>query len=106
MNCRTATLICLVPLLAASLSAQPLTKPISVKTLVDSIEHALTKNYVFPAKAKAMADKLKDQYKKGTYSSWKDPSQIRQALENDLKSVHHDGHLHLNYDPVWAERLL
>lgn len=103
---RTITLACLIHLSTATISAQTPAKSISVKTLIDSVERALANNYIFPAKAKLMADRLKSQYKKGAYSSLKDPFQIKHALESDLKSVHQDGHLHLNYDPVWAERLL
>jgi hypothetical protein len=105
MNHRTISLACLIFLSTTSARAQTLAKPISVKTLIDSIDHALNNNYIFPAKSKLMADKLKSQYKKGAYGSLKDPFQIKHAIENDLKSVHQDGHLHLNYDPVWAERL-
>jgi len=105
MNYRSITSVCLILLSSLKISAQTPAKPISVKVLVDSIDHALSNNYVFPEKAKLMTNQLKGQLKKGAYGSLKDPFQIRQALENDLKSIHQDGHLHLNYDPVWAERL-
>lgn len=106
MRYRTITFASLIFLYATSISAQTTAKPVSVKILIDSIESALARNYIFPEKSKLMADKLRSQYKKGVYKSLKDPAQIRYALESDLKSAHQDGHLHLNYDPVGAERLL
>jgi len=99
-------LVSVILFTATSINAQNTPKPISVKTLIDSIEYTLLENYIFPKKAKLMADKLRSQYKKGAYKTIKDPFQIKHALENDLRSVHQDGHLHLNYDPVMAERVM
>jgi hypothetical protein len=106
MSPRTVPLITLVLLSATQIIAQTPAKRVSIKILIDSVENALNRNYVFPEKSKLMADKLKSQYKKGTYKSLRDPFQIRLALENDIRSAHKDGHLHLNYDSVWAKRLL
>ncbi|HTH55365.1 MAG TPA: S41 family peptidase [Cyclobacteriaceae bacterium] len=102
---RAITLACLAFLSTVSINAQTPTKPISIEVLVDSIENSLLHNYVFLEKARLMVDKIKSQYKNGAYKSLSDPFQIRHAIENDIKSVHQDGHLHLNYDPIFAERL-
>jgi hypothetical protein len=99
-------LISLILVHANSVRAQTPTQPVSVKILIDSIQSALLREYIFPEKAKLMADRLKSQLKNGAYKSLKDPAQIKTQLEDDIKSAHKDGHLHLNYDPGFAEQLL
>jgi hypothetical protein len=106
LNYRTITLLSLILLLSIGLNAQTPARPISVKALIDSIEKVLINNYVFPEKAELMSGNLKMEHKKGTYKALKDPFQIKHALEKDMKAAHQDGHLHLEYDPVFAERLL
>ncbi|HZY81149.1 MAG TPA: S41 family peptidase [Cyclobacteriaceae bacterium] len=84
-------------LTATSFAQSP--KPINVKVLIDSLDRALFKTYIFPEKSKIMSDYLKQQLKKGAYKNIKDPKALAAKIEGDIQSVHHDGHLRLHYDP-------
>jgi hypothetical protein len=88
------------------LKAQPSQKPINVKVLIDSIDRALFRTYIFPEKSKIMAEHLRSQWKKGAYKSVTDPKQLAAKLGEDIQSVHHDGHLRVNYDPDFAREIL
>jgi len=85
-----------------SVLAQSPHKPINVKVLIDSIDRALFKTYIFQEKSKLMGNYLKQQLKKGSYDGIKDYRQLAARIEADIQSVHHDGHLHVNYDPEFA----
>lgn len=78
-------------------------KAINVKILIDSVDHALFKTYIFPEKSKIMSDYLRQQLKKGAYKNIKDPKQLAAKIEDDIQSVHHDGHLRVHYDPQFLK---
>jgi len=69
------------------------------------MDQALYRTYIFPEKSKIMAAHLKSQLKKGAYKSITDPKQLAEKLEQDMQSVHHDGHLRVHYDPDFAQML-
>src|SRR5688500_13385801 len=87
------------------LIAQPSEKHVNTKALIDSLDKALFRTYIFPEKTKIMADHLKSQLKKGVYKSITDPKQLAGKIETDIQSVHHDGHLRVHYDPEFAQML-
>jgi hypothetical protein len=77
---------------------------LSIKILIDSIDNALLKTYIFPEKSKQMAAYLKSQFKQGAYETLTDPKLIASHLERDLRTAHYDSHLRVHYDPGFAER--
>ncbi|HTF22033.1 MAG TPA: S41 family peptidase [Chryseolinea sp.] len=89
----------------AQVATQPPQGSVNVKALVDSIDRALFRTYIFPEKSKLMGNHLKSQLKKGAYKSIGDPKELAGRLEQDMQSVHHDGHLRVNYDPDFARML-
>src|SRR5215475_9304456 len=98
MICKIARGLVAAVIITTSSLAQS-SKPINVKVLIDSLDHALFKTYIFPEKSKIMSDYLKQQLKKGVYKNISDPKQLAAKIEDDIQSVHHDGHLRLRYDP-------
>ncbi len=81
-------------------------RDIAVKVLVDSLTNALNRIYIFPEKSILMGDHLKSQFKKGAYNKdVTDPKLLAEKISADIQSVHRDGHLRVNYDPAFAERL-
>lgn len=81
-------------------------KSISAGVLVDSLSRKLDKNYIFPEKSLLMGNYLKQQLKKGAYKKITSPEDLARRLESDIQSVHHDGHLHVSFNPDHAAELL
>lgn len=79
--------------------------PATTRIIIDSLQQALKRNYVFPDTAAKMAAYLDQQYKKGAYATIHDPQELAARLSNDLQKAHHDGHLRLHYAPAMAEDL-
>lgn len=67
--------------------------------LVDSLNKALKAYYTFPDKANNMAGYLKDQLQKGSYKNITDPAKLAYQLESDIRHIHYDAHLHIDFDP-------
>jgi hypothetical protein len=81
-------------------------KDIVIKVLIDSLTNALNRIYIFPEKSILMSDHLKRQFKKGAYDKHlTDRKLLAEKISADIQSVHRDGHLRVNYDPAFAERL-
>jgi hypothetical protein len=98
-----AFLICIHLTLPVLLKAQSSPKPVNTKVLIDSMTRALVRTYIFPEKSKIISDHLKSQLRKGAYKSITDPENLAAKLEEDIQSVHHDGHLRVRYDPDFAQ---
>ncbi len=69
------------------------------KTVVDSVARLLADNYVFPDKGKEMAGLLQKQLKNGAYDGIELPGVFAEKLTEDLRSVTHDKHLHVDFAP-------
>ena len=82
-------------------SGQTQTKhPIDINQLIDSLNASLNTNYVFPEKAKSISLYLRAQLKKNAYAlCLNDPQKLAEQIERDINQVHHDPHLHFQYDP-------
>lgn len=65
----------------------------SIVKLIDSI-------YVFPDKAKEAIALVKQKQEKGGYDRIETPDEFAEALTTDLRSVTHDLHINMRYDPV------
>lgn len=82
-------------------SGQTNTKdPINIRQLIDSLSVTLKNNYVFPEKAKSITLFLQSQLNKNAYASYlKNPQKLAEQIEKDINQIHHDPHLHIDYDP-------
>lgn len=69
-------------------------------TVVDSIGNQLKENYVFPEVADKMISKITNNLKKGVYKTIDDPREFATKLTEDLRSVSHDKHLRVIFDPA------
>lgn len=67
--------------------------------VVDSLKAALNETYVFPEVAQKMGDYVEAQYQKGVYRELGNGRLIADQLTEDLRSVSHDGHIRLRYNP-------
>ncbi|MHB8157648.1 MAG: hypothetical protein ACYDEQ_09715, partial [Desulfocucumaceae bacterium] len=97
--------VVLMALLAGSAPAQTPT-PIKValdKTLkkqtIEAITILLDSNYVFPETAKKMNQLVQKNLRSGKYNKITDPEELAGRLTEDLRSVSHDLHLNIRYEP-------
>jgi retinol-binding protein 3 len=74
--------------------------------LVFNICTSLNRNYVYPEKAKAMVDFLKQQNQKGAYDSVKNEEDLANLITKDLRKVYADKHLRITYDPDLEKDIL
>lgn len=96
----TTRLFAQTPLMSFPLNAK------ASKILIDSLAAQLYKYYVFADKAKAMGDYIKTRCKKGAYNNISDPHTLAAILTNDIRSVHHDEHFYVEYNPQMMDELL
>lgn len=94
-----------LPILAQPATRVPKITPHLTKKLIDSVEHALQRFYIFPDKAALMGRQLQQHLKQGQYRSLSNPHQLAAQLGKDLQAVHPDGHLFIRYDPEFAKAL-
>jgi hypothetical protein len=74
--------------------------PINIRQLIDSLNVSLNNNYVFPEKAKSISLFLQSQLNKNAYNPYlKNPQKLAEQIEKDINQIHHDPHLHIQYDP-------
>jgi hypothetical protein len=90
-------------LLAGSAQAQTPTKAALDKTLkkqtIEAITVLLDSNYVFPETAKKMNQLVLKNLRSGKYNKINDPEELAGHLTEDLRSVSHDLHLNVRYEP-------
>lgn len=60
--------------------------------------------YVFPEKAKEAIALVQDRQQKGAYDRMETPDEFAEALTKDLRSVTHDLHINMRYDPAGIEK--
>ena len=73
---------------------------INIHQLIDSLNVSLNNNYVFPEKAKNISRYLKAQLERNSYTPYlNNPQKLAEQIENDINQIHHDPHLHIQYDP-------
>lgn len=87
-------------------SGQTKTKAtINIQQLIDSLNVSLNNNYVFPEKAKTISLFLQTKLKRNFYTPYlKNPQKLAEQIENDINQIHHDPHLHIQYDPGFVAR--
>lgn len=90
-------------LLVVTVFGQPmpiirLDSKIKIQT-VDSISSLLDSNYVFPETARKMNQLVQKNLRSGKYNKITDPEELAGRLTEDLRSVSHDLHLNVRYEP-------
>ncbi len=73
---------------------------VNINALIDSLTNTLNGHYVFPDKAKSISTYLESQLKKNAYANeLQNPQELAEQLQKDISKMHHDPHMHINYDP-------
>jgi hypothetical protein len=74
----------------------------NINALIDSLTNLLNGHYVFPEKAKNISTYLAFQLKQNAYSNdLQNPQELAERLQKDISKIHHDPHMHINYDPAF-----
>lgn len=87
-----------VPALAAP-PAPPAVNAKDRAAIIDDIASALNETYVFPETAKKMEERMRQQLKSGAYDKLGTLDVFTEKLTEDLRSVSHDLHLGVGWDP-------
>ena len=66
---------------------------------IDAVGKQLTEHYVYPDVATKMIQSVHEHQEHGDYNSITDGNEFADALSRDLRSVSHDQHLFVGYDP-------
>jgi hypothetical protein len=69
------------------------------KRVVEAILSALKQNYVYPETAEKMAAAIHDNQQKGKYDDITDGGLLANQMDEELRAVSHDRHLHVEYSP-------
>ncbi len=75
------------------------------EAIVSKLADLMNRNYVFPEKGKAMHDLIKANLKKGEYADIVDNNAFADRLDADLKSIIHDKHIRVKFDPERIEKM-
>jgi C-terminal processing protease CtpA/Prc len=97
----------ILPLLQTQLVAQSEVSKLNKKEIaltIDSINHKLSKNYVFPEMATKMIETLNTNFRTGKYSTLTDPVDLARQLTSDLQGTSKDKHLMVVYNPTVIAR--
>jgi hypothetical protein len=88
-----------LPVLAAPPPAPPAVNAQDRAAIIDDIASALNETYVFPETAKKMEEHMRSQLKSGAYDRLGTMDVFTEKLTTDLRSVSHDLHLGVIWDP-------
>ena len=88
-----------IPALAAPRPVPPAVNAQDRAAIVDDISAALNETYVFPETAKKMEERMRSQLKSGAYDRLGTMDVFAEKLTADLRSVSHDLHLGVVWDP-------
>jgi retinol-binding protein 3 len=77
-----------------------------IKVLIDSIGNNLIRWYIYPSEAKLIYKSICNKYKSGVYNKTVNRSELADVIQSDIQKVHHDGHMHIMYNPDSEKRLL
>ena len=83
----------------AKVDDAPLNEEIRKQTLY-TLEEDLTADYIDPAVADRMVNKLRENQASGAYKALTDGDEFADALTQELRTVSHDGHLFVAYSPA------
>jgi hypothetical protein len=88
-----------------SLSRPPALDAKTRAEVVEKIGELLVKFYIFPDKAKDMQALLAKKLQGGQYDKLEDVQALASTLTTDLRSVSHDRHIRVNYNPEAVQRI-
>jgi hypothetical protein len=95
--------VMMVAMLTGSVHAQSSPKVVLDKAIkkqtVEAITVMLDSNYVFPETARKMNQLVQKNLRSGKYNKITDPEELAGRLTEDLRSVSHDLHLNVRYEP-------
>lgn len=74
--------------------------PAERRDVLDTIAGQVERIYVDADTGRMIATKLRDRLRAGAYDTIADPSRLSQLLTTDLRSVNHDLHLSVSYNPA------
>ena len=77
----------------------------AIRALTDSLASQLVKYYVDREAAVRMGTAIRKKFREGHYSKITDVHVLAGELTSDLLAVHHDEHLHVEYNPALAYEL-
>lgn len=75
------------------------------KALIDSLNTALFRNYIFPDKSARISGHLSERVKQKAYKNITDPTALATTIQRDINSVHFDRHLRMYYEPSFEAEL-
>jgi hypothetical protein len=87
------------PVLAAPPRVPPAVSAQDQAAIIDDITTALNEIYVFPETARKMEEHVRHQLKTGAYDRLRTLDAFTRQLTEDLRSVSHDLHLSVSWDP-------
>lgn len=85
-------------------STQQMSKQ-EIKVLIDSLDFALHRNFVFQDKVTIMLTSVKKNFKNGVYNKIENRSELASLLLKDIQQANKDGHLDIRYYPQLSEFL-
>jgi len=71
------------------------------KQVIEQICEGLKSNYIFLDTALRMNSFIRQQFSAGAYDTIKNPTVFASTLTKDLRSVYHDIHMSIRYDPLF-----
>lgn len=78
---------------------------ININQLINSLTECLNNHYVFPEKAKSISMYLQSQLNDNSYAAYViKPQKLAEQIEIDISKIHHDPHMHIQYDPAFVPR--
>lgn len=73
--------------------------------VVKTIGQLLNDNYIFPEKAREMADFIHQKQAEHKYATLTDPLEFATQLSEDLQSISHDLHINVQFDPQMVSEI-
>lgn len=73
------------------------------KAVIDALCENLDREYIFPEITKKYVQLLKENLQSGKYDRFQQPQAFANEITNNLKAVHKDDHLSVQYDPGWIK---
>lgn len=84
--------------------AQKISKK-EIKVLIDSLDNALHRSYVYPDKVDLMLTNVNKNFKSGVYNKIENRNELASQLLKDIQHAYKDGHFDVRYYPQLSEFL-
>jgi len=73
------------------------------KAVIEALCENLEREYIFPEITEKYVRMLRDNLRAGKYDGIGRPQDFARTITDDLMSVHRDGHLSVQFNPVWIK---